>query len=110
MNWLELHSFLMNHLRQEVIPFWLRYSLDKQHGGVYTFLRDDGSIVRKDKSVISNARALWTFSALARRIEAVEDWRRAADLVYDFLIKHGRDRDGRWNFLLDERGNTILDS
>lgn len=110
MDWLELHSLLMDHLRQEIVPFWLRYSLDRRHGGIYTFLRDDGSIVRKDKSVISNARALWTFSALARRIETVEEWRRAADNVYYFLIKHGRDRNGQWNFLLDERGNAILES
>jgi N-acylglucosamine 2-epimerase len=53
---------------------------------------------------------LWTFSALARRVEAVEDWRLTAESIYGFLLEHGRDRSGRWNFLLDERGHVLLDS
>jgi len=107
-NWQELRTFLLSHLRERIVPFWLRHSLDQKHGGIFTFLRDDGSIVKRQKSVISNARALWTFSALAARIEDVPQWRKAAEGIYGFLLAHGRDETGQWSFLLDEEGNTIL--
>jgi len=107
-NWQELRRFLLSHLREDIVPFWLRHSLDQTHGGIFTFLRDDGRILKREKSVISNARALWTFSALADRIEDVPQWREAAEGIYDFLLEHGRNERGQWNFLLDEEGNTIL--
>ena len=82
----ELRSFLLGHLTEEVIPFWIRHSVDWQNGGMWTCLADDGSILNRDKYIWSNARALWTFSALANRIadeypeyvgsDTRETWRR----------------------------------
>ncbi len=104
----ELRTFLIHHLKNNVVPFWIKHAIDRNHGGVYTFLRDDGMLVKRDKSIISNTRALWTFSALANRIEPVEEWRLVADGIYRFLLDHGRDEEGYWKFVVDEQGNTIL--
>ena len=64
----ELHGFLLQHLLDDVMPFWMRHSIDWQNGGMWTCLADDGSILSRDKYIWSNARALWTFSALVNRI------------------------------------------
>nr|MBC7245357.1 AGE family epimerase/isomerase [Chloroflexota bacterium] len=116
MNLQELHAFLLHHLTEEVMPFWIRYSLDWKNGGMWTCLADDGSILSRDKYIWSNARALWTFSALVNRItnkysirEEIKDvWRRAAMNQYHFLKRYGRDANGYWVFVVDEVGNVLV--
>jgi len=110
----ELHSFLLRHLTEEIMPFWIQYSVDWQNGGMWTCLADDGSILNRDKYIWSNARALWTFSALVNRIadqhayseylgsDTSETWRRAAVNQYRFLKRCGRDENGYWVFVVDE--------
>jgi N-acylglucosamine 2-epimerase len=107
-SWPELRRYLLSHLREHVMPFWTNHALDEEHGGIFTFLSDDGRVNRRDKSVVSNARALWTFSALASRIEDLPEWRSAAGDICAFLLRHGRDELGRWHFLLDEEGAPLI--
>ena len=38
-------------LLEDVVPFWLRHGLDREHGGVLTSLDRDGSVYDSDKSV-----------------------------------------------------------
>ena len=104
----DLRSFLSDHLNQQVVPFWLEHGVDWEHGGIYTFMRDDGTLVKRDKSIISNTRALWSFSALACRSEDADQLRQAADGIYGFLMANGRDEKGYWNFLVDEEGHTLI--
>lgn len=104
-----LREFLSDHLETQVLPFWRYHGIDWNNGGVQTFLRDDGTLFAPDKSVISNVRALWTFSALARRPGADEFWSKAAENTYRFLEKHGQAEDGMWNFLLAEDGKTLIE-
>ena len=40
-----------NDLTQNIMPFWLKHGLDRQHGGVYTCLNRDGSLMDTTKSV-----------------------------------------------------------
>ncbi len=103
----ELRAFLHDHLVRDVMPFWMTHAIDWTHGGLFSCLEDDGTIVRRDKYMWSNARALWTFSGLCNRIEKRDDWRRAADNQYHFIRRHGRDENGCWVFLVDERGKVI---
>lgn len=105
---LTLHTFLSDHLETQVLPFWRNHGVDWKNGGVQTFVRDDGSLFDSDKSAISNVRALWTFSALARRPGADEFWSKAAENTYHFLEKHGQAEDGMWNFLLAEDGRQLI--
>lgn len=110
----ELRTLLLRHLLDDVMPFWMRHSIDWQNGGMWTCLADDGSILSRDKYVWSNARALWTFSALVNRITGAygvsadtrEAWRQAAANQYRFLKQHGRDANGYWVYVLDETGHV----
>lgn len=121
MNLSQLQAFLLDHLVRHVMPFWLRHSIDWQNGGMWTCLADDGTILNRDKYIWSNARALWTFSALVRRIadrygpkygispETSETWRQAATNQYRFLKRCGRDERGYWLFVVDETGHRVVE-
>ena len=38
-------------LVNNIMPFWMKYGLDRQHGGVYTCVNRDGSLIDTTKSV-----------------------------------------------------------
>ncbi|HEY9551758.1 MAG TPA: N-acylglucosamine 2-epimerase, partial [Prevotella sp.] len=38
-------------LTNNIMPFWLRFGLDKKHGGVYTCLDREGHLMDTTKSV-----------------------------------------------------------
>ena len=103
----DLEAELRGHLLRDVMPFWLRHAIDEVNGGIFTCIADDGGILSRDKYLWSQTRALWTFSALCRRIEDRREWREIADGLFDFLRRHGRDHRGSWIFRTDAEGNLI---
>src|SRR5512143_2458090 len=46
-----LHDQYARALFDDVMPFWLRHSLDPEHGGYRTCLRRDGSVYEDTKNV-----------------------------------------------------------
>jgi N-acylglucosamine 2-epimerase len=103
----ELARFYRKQLCENILPWWLRYAMDADHGGICTCIRDDGTMVSRDKYVWSQVRALWTFSAAYNRIEPRPEWRAAAGDLFAFVSCYGRNEEGDWNFLLDRLGGTI---
>ncbi len=94
-------------LTDSVVPFWLTHAVDSEHGGLFTCIRDDGTLINTDKYMWSQLRALWTFSALAGMPEL--EGRRAellavADGIFRFVSAHGRDGNGHWVFALTREG------
>ena len=94
-------------LLEDVIPFWLRHGIDRQHGGLGNMLDDAGNVLGTDKYLWSQGRGLWTFSALCRRIERRPEWLAVADHIFNYLRSHGRDEHGRWVFRLDQDGKLL---
>jgi N-acylglucosamine 2-epimerase len=94
-------------LLDDVVPFWFRHGIDRTHGGVLTCLNDEGSLVSGDKFIWSQARSVWTFSALYNRIEKRPEFLEAAENSIRFLLAHGRDRDGRWVYHTDREGRVM---
>ena len=97
------HSLLMD----DVVPFWFRHGIDWTHGGVLSCMNDDGSLVSGDKFIWSQARSVWTFSALYNRVEKRPEFLKAAENSIRFLLEHGRDLDGRWLYHTDREGRVI---
>jgi N-acylglucosamine 2-epimerase len=87
-----------------VIPFWLRHSLDRQHGGYFTCLTRDGRIYDSRKYVWLQGRAAWMLSKLYNELEPREEFLDAARLILDFLRQHARDAQGRYFFSLTREG------
>ena len=89
------------------VPFWFKYGIDWEHGGVLSCLREGGSVASEDKFIWSQARSVWTFSALYNRIERRPEFLRAAENSICFLLAHGRDAQGRWVYSTGRTGNVI---
>jgi N-acylglucosamine 2-epimerase len=64
-------------LLDRTIPFWLKYGLDREHGGICTCISDQGEVQSTDKYMWSQLRAIWTFSALYNHIEPRPEDRKA---------------------------------
>jgi len=96
------------NLIQDVVPFWLKHSPDRKHGGYFTCLDRQGEVYDSDKFVWLQARQVWTFSVLYNQVEARPDWLEMARLGADFLRQNGRDREGNWYFALDRQGRPLV--
>jgi N-acylglucosamine 2-epimerase len=93
-----------SELLDRVIPFWLRHSLDHQHGGYFTCLTREGAIYDTRKYVWLQGRAVWMFSKLHNELDPRHEFLDAARLILDFLRRNGRDEQGRYYFSLTREG------
>jgi N-acylglucosamine 2-epimerase len=103
----ELHKLWRNLLVDGVAPFWLRHGLDTEHGGVLSCMTEDGRMLSGDKYIWSQARSVWTFSALYNRIERDPRFLEAARNSIRFLLAHGRNLDGRWVYRTTREGRVL---
>ena len=63
-----LAALYRDTLFNDVLPFWLRHGLDREHGGILTCLDRDGSVFDTDKSVWFQGRAAWMFATVANTL------------------------------------------
>jgi len=104
----ELATVYSESLLNDVIPFWERYSPDEQCGGCFTCLDRTGQVFDTDKFVWLQARQVWTFSTLYRRVEPRPQWLEMARRGVEFLEQHGRDSEGSWYFSLTREGRPLV--
>lgn len=91
-------------LLESVIPYWQRYSVDRQYGGFFTCLDRDGSVYDTRKYVWLQGRQIWMFSRLYNEVERRQDWLDLATTGMDFLSGHAVDEAGRYYFRLARDG------
>lgn len=94
-------------LLDDVVPFWLRHGLDRQHGGFLTALDRDGSLIDDDKSMWFQGRAGWMFATLFNTVEPDPQWLSAAQSAVEFLRRHGTDPDGKLYFTTTRDGRPL---
>ncbi len=95
-----------NDLITNILPFWLKSSIDYENGGIYTCVTEDGKIYGEEKSVWFQGRALWVFSKAYNLIEKNPEYLKAAEAIYSFLDKC-TDTDGRMYFTVTKEGKEI---
>ncbi len=93
-------------LVENILPFWLKNSIDYENGGIYTCVDKCGDIYGTEKSVWFQGRALWTFSKAYNVIEKNPEYLKAAEAIYNFLDKC-TDTDGRMFFTVTADGREI---
>ena len=93
-------------LVENILPFWLKTSIDYENGGIYTCLDREGNIYGTDKSVWFQGRALWVFSKAYNVIEKNPEYLKAAKAIYSFLPKC-TDTDGRMFFTVTADGREL---
>jgi N-acylglucosamine 2-epimerase len=100
----QLAEIYRQDLFESVIPFWMRYSIDREHGGFFTCLDRDGAVYDTRKYIWLNGRQVWTLSKLYNEVERRDEWLDAARGGVQFLRRHARDSQGRCYFALTREG------
>ena len=49
---------------EEVVQFWMKYSIDEEYGGYFTVLSEKGEVLDSTKYHWLQGRQVWTFSKL----------------------------------------------
>ena len=90
---LALREAAERELRQDILPYWATWAVDREQGGFFGAVSVDGRPdPRAGKGGVLNARILWTFSAaLRRRPEPL--YREMADRAFDYILAHFWDRE-----------------
>lgn len=94
-------------LLDDVIPFWLKHGLDREHGGILTCLDRDGAILDTDKSVWFQGRAGWMFATLHNTVEQRAEWLDAARSCVEFSRQHCFAPDGKMYFSVTREGRPL---
>ena len=94
-------------LLDNVLPFWLRHGLDREHGGLFTMLDRDGSRLDDDKSIWFQGRAGWMFATAWLSVGPRPEWLEAARSCIDFIRRHGHRADGKMWFSVTRDGRPL---
>ena len=109
MDFKQLEKQYRDELLQNVIPFWLEKSQDKEYGGYFTCLDRQGNVFDTDKFIWLQAREVWLFAMLYNRVEKRQEWLDCAIQGAEFLKKYGHDGNLNWYFSLDRQGNPLVE-
>lgn len=104
---LDLAATYRSALLGDVIPFWLKHSLDREHGGYFTALDRDGTVIDSDKSIWFQGRGAWMFATLYSTIEKNAEWLGAAKSGIEFLRRHGSSPGGKLYFTVTREGTPL---
>jgi len=103
----ELLDIHHHDLFNDILPFWLRHSIDHEDGG-FTFCLDrKGNVIDTDKGVWQTGRFSWLLATLYNDIENKSEWLEAAKHGVAFLENHCFDSDGQMFFIVDKKGKPI---
>ena len=103
----ELLDLYHDDLFNDVLPFWLKHSIDHEDGG-FTFCLDrKGNVIDTDKGVWQTGRFTWLLATLYNDIENKPEWLETAKHGVAFLEKYCFDSDGQMLFIVDKKGNPV---
>ena len=58
-----LKKFAEEQVSEYILPFWKKYSIDRENGCFYGSIKNDRTVIKNaDKGLALNARILWAFS------------------------------------------------
>ena len=97
-----------NELLENVIPFWMKNSPDKECGGYFTCLDRQGNVFDTDKFIWLQGREIWMFASLYNKVEKRPEWLELAEHGARFMLDHGRDARGDWYFSLNRAGEPLV--
>ena len=109
MNFQQLAEKYESELFDNVLPFWLEHSQDKECGGYFSCLDRDGSVYDTDKFIWLQGREVWLFSMLCNKVEKRPEWLACALQGGEFLRKYGHDGNYDWYFSLTREGQPLVE-
>ena len=106
--YLQTHlNFYQNQLNENILPFWLKHSVDREHGGFLFSLDHDGTVLDTDKAMWIHGRFVWLLSTLYETVETNTEWLNNAKHGLEFINKYGFDVDGRMFFSVTKDGKPL---
>ena len=104
----ELIATYREGLLDDVVPFWVRHCVDRQHGGFMMALNRDGTVIDTDKGMWQQGRFTWLLGELYNNVEKRDEWLQLAVHGIEFIDRCGFDpSDGRMWFHVTREGQPI---
>jgi cellobiose epimerase len=99
-----------NDLKGNILPFWLRHTRDRQHGGFFGEI-DTVLTVRADapRGALLTSRILWTFAAAARRYPDASYREMARWAFNDLVARFWDDKHGGLFWMVSADGKVLRD-
>jgi N-acylglucosamine 2-epimerase len=95
-------------LLEDVVPFWIRHSVDRDLGGIMTCVDRRGKIVDTDKLMWQQCRWAWLLGELYNNVEQNSEWLELCLQTAEFITRHGFDPTvGRLWFHLSRDGRPV---
>ena len=104
-----LHREITKDLKENILSFWEKYSVDPSGGFYGTLERDGTPVADAPKGGVLNARILWTFST-AYRMYGDAKYRDLADRAQRYFIDHFIDPQYGGIYWLIKADGTPLDT
>ncbi len=98
------HELLTNN-----IPFWEKFSIDRQYGGFLSCLDRVGECYDTRKFMWMQWREVYMFAALYNSIYREERFLKYAEDGGEFLMTHARKSDGSYHYILSREGLAAAD-
>lgn len=96
-------------LHGSIFPFWQKYTIDEENGGFYGEVTVDMTINKEAaKSLVLNARLLWTFAG-AYRIYGDPAYKTLADRAFEYVTKYFWDAKNGGGFWMLNANGTVKD-
>ena len=104
------NQLLEKELTENVIPFWIDHSIDRQYGGFCTCLDRTGEVYDGQKQMWMQWREVYMFAALYNSKFRKMEFLKFAEDGFDFLFRHGRNQNGKFAYLLDRSGKILSET
>ncbi len=101
-----LGNFADTQLHKIILPFWREKAIDNKYGGFYGQINNDLSIEKNAaKGQVLNARILWTFAAIYRKLGIEKDLK-LAKRAYEYITNYFYDaQNGGYYWALNPDGS-----
>ncbi len=109
-NYEEMFGFYSQHIKEVLLPFWIKNGIDYEYGGYFTCFSNNGEkLLSHDKYTWSQGRMVWVFSKLSTMDALFTEDERAnflslAKIGNDFLIKNCILPSGNCTFIMERNG------
>lgn len=94
-------------LTENIMPFWMKHGMDRSHGGVYTCLDRDGSLMDTTKSVWFQGRFGFVAAYAYNNVERNQEWLAASKSCIDFIESYCFGSDGHMFFEVADNGMPL---
>lgn len=94
-------------LTDDIMPFWMQHGLDREHGGVYTCVDRDGTLMDTTKSVWFQGRFGYVCASAYRHAGGNPEWLEASKSALEFIERHCIDTDGHMFFSVTAEGAPV---